>query len=186
MNKNEIIKDAESRMKKSVEAIREDMAKIRTGRASTAILDHLKIAYYGNPTPLNQVASVSVADARTLTVTPWDKSIVPIIEKAILESDLGLNPATAGEVIRIPIPPLTEERRVEMTKLVRAEGENGKVAIRNIRRDANHHLKELLKSKEIAEDEEKKALDDTQKLTDRYVEQVDKLVADKEVEIMEV
>lgn len=186
MNKNEIIKDAESRMKKSVEAIREDMAKIRTGRASTAILDHLKIAYYGNPTPLNQVASVSVADARTLTVTPWDKSIVPIIEKAILESDLGLNPATAGEVIRIPIPPLTEERRVEMTKLVRAEGENGKVAIRNIRRDANHHLKELLKSKEIAEDEEKKALDDTQKLTDRYVEQVDKLVADKEAEIMEV
>ena len=186
MNKNEIIKDAETRMKKSVEAIREEMAKIRTGRASTAILDHLRIDYYGNATPLNQVASVSVADARTLTVTPWDKSIVPTVEKAILESDLGLNPATAGEVIRIPIPPLTEERRVEMTKLVRAEGENGKVAIRNIRRDANNHLKELLKNKEIAEDEEKKALDNTQKLTDKYVEQVDKLVADKEVEILEV
>lgn len=186
MNINEITKDAETRMKKSVEAIREEMAKIRTGRASTAILDHLKIEYYGNPTPLNQVASVSVADARTLTVTAWDKSIVPTVEKAILESDLGLNPATAGEVIRIPIPPLTEERRIEMTKLVRAEGENGKVAIRNIRRDANHHLKELLKNKEIAEDEEKKALDNMQKLTDKYVEQVEKLVADKEVEIMEV
>ena len=186
MNKSEIIKDAESRMKKSVEAIREEMAKIRTGRASTALLDHLKIDYYGNPTPLNQVATVSVSDARTLAVTPWDKSVIPSVEKAILESDLGLNPSTAGEVIRIPIPPLTEERRVEMTKLVRAEGENGKVAIRNIRRDANHHLKELLKNKEIAEDEEKKALDTTQKLTDQYVEQLDKIVADKESEIMEV
>lgn len=186
MNKSEIIKDAKSRMKKSVDAIREEMAKIRTGRASTALLDHLKIDYYGNPTPLNQVATVSVSDARTLAVTPWDKSVVPSVEKAILESDLGLNPSTAGEVIRIPIPPLTEERRVEMTKLVRAEGENGKVAIRNIRRDANHHLKELLKKKEIAEDEEKKALDETQKLTDQYVEQLDKIVADKEGEIMEV
>lgn len=186
MNKSEIIKDADSRMKKSVEAIREEMAKIRTGRASTALLDHLKIDYYGNPTPLNQVASVSVSDARTLAVTPWDKSVIASVEKAILESDLGLNPSTAGETIRIPIPPLTEERRIEMTKLVRAEGENGKVAIRNIRRDANHHLKELLKNKEIAEDEEKKALDETQKLTDQYVEQLDKIVADKESEIMEV
>ena len=186
MNKNEIIKDAETRMKKSVEAIREEMAKIRTGRASTALLDHLRIDYYGNPTPLNQVATVSVSDARTLAVTPWDKSVIASVEKAILESDLGLNPVTAGEVIRIPIPPLTEERRVEMTKLVRAEGENGKVAIRNIRRDANHHLKELLKKKEIAEDEEKKALDQTQKLTDQYVDQLDKIVADKESEIMEV
>ena len=186
MNKSEIIKDAATRMKKSVEAIREEMAKIRTGRASTALLDHLKIEYYGNPTPLNQVATVSVSDARTLTVTPWDKSVIAAVEKAILESDLGLNPSTAGEVIRIPIPALTEERRVEMTKLVRAEGENGKVAIRNIRRDANHHLKELLKNKEIAEDEEKKALDETQKLTDQYVDQLDKIVADKESEIMEV
>lgn len=186
MNKSEIIKDADTRMKKSVEAIREEMAKIRTGRASTALLDHLKIEYYGNPTPLNQVATVSVSDARTLTVTPWDKSVIAAVEKAILESDLGLNPSTAGEVIRIPIPALTEERRVEMTKLVRAEGENGKVAIRNIRRDANHHLKELLKNKEIAEDEEKKALDETQKLTDQYVDQLDKIVADKESEIMEV
>ena len=159
MNKSEIIKDAETRMKKSVEAIREEMAKLRTGRASTALLDHLKVEYYGNPTPLNQVATVSVSDARTLAVTPWDKSVIPRVEKAILESDLGLNPVSAGEVIRIPLPPLTEERRLEMTKLVRAEGENGKVAVRNIRRDANHHLKELLKSKELAEDEEKKALE---------------------------
>ena len=186
MNKNEIIKDAEIRMSKSVEAIREEMARLRTGRASTALLDHLKVEYYGNPTPMNQVATVSVSDARTLAVTPWDKSIIPLVEKSIMESDLGLNPVTAGEVIRIPLPPLTEERRVEMTRLVRAEGENGKVAVRNIRRDANHHLKELLKSKEIAEDEEKKALDDIQHLTDQYVEKIDGVVAEKEEEIMEV
>ncbi len=186
MNRKEILKDAEIRMKKSVEAIREDMAKVRTGRASTALLDHLKVDYYGNPTPMNQVATVSVSDARTLAVTPWDKSIIPLVEKSIMESDLGLNPVTAGEVIRIPLPPLTEERRVEMTKLVRGEGENGKVAVRNIRRDANHHLKELLKNKEVAEDEEKKALEDIQRLTDQYVEQIDSVVADKEAEIMEV
>lgn len=186
MTKNEILKDAAKRMGKSVDMIQDEMRKIRTGRASTALLDHLKVEYYGNPTPLNQVATVSVADARTLAVTPWDKSITPAVEKAILESDLGLNPVTAGEVIRIPLPPLTEERRVEMTKLVRSEGEDGKVAIRNIRRDANNHLKELLKSKEIAEDEEKKALDETQKLTDKHVAQVDEIVAEKEAEIMEV
>ena len=129
MNRNEIIKNAETRMVKSVASIREDMAKIRTGRASTALLDHLRVEYYGNPTPLNQVATVGVSDARTLSVTPWEKSMVPLIEKSIMESDLGLNPVTAGEVIRIPLPVLTEERRVEMTKLVRAEGENGKVAV---------------------------------------------------------
>jgi ribosome recycling factor len=185
MNRNEIIKNAEIRMAKSVAAIREEMAKIRTGRASTALLDHLRVAYYGNPTPLNQVATVGVSDARTLSVTPWEKSMVPLIEKSIMESDLGLNPMTAGEVIRIPLPALTEERRVEMTKLVRAEGENGKVAVRNIRRDANHHLKEMLKNKEIAEDEEKKALEDSQKLTDQYTEQIDKVVAEKEQEIMD-
>lgn len=185
MNRNEILKDAETRMKKSVGSIREEMAKIRTGRASTALLDHLRVEYYGNPTPLNQVATVGVSDARTLSVTPWEKSMVPLIEKSIMESELGLNPVTAGEVIRIPLPALTEERRVEMTRIVRAEGENGKVAVRNIRRDANHHLKEMLKNKEIAEDEEKKALDDTQKLTDQYTEQVDKIVAEKELEIME-
>ena len=185
MNRNEIIKNAETRMVKSVASIREDMAKIRTGRASTALLDHLRVEYYGNPTPLNQVATVGVSDARTLSVTPWEKSMVPLIEKSIMESDLGLNPVTAGEVIRIPLPALTEERRVEMTKLVRAEGENGKVAVRNIRRDANHHLKEMLKNKEIAEDEEKKALEDSQKLTDQYTEQIDKVVAEKEQEIMD-
>lgn len=186
MTKNEILKDAATRMKKSVDMIQDEMRKIRTGRASTALLDHLKVEYYGNPTPLNQVATVSVADARTLAVAPWDKSITSTVEKAILESDLGLNPVTAGEVIRIPLPPLTEERRVEMTKLVKSEGEDGKVAIRNIRRDANNHLKELLKNKEIAEDEEKKALEETQKLTDKHVAQVDEIVAEKEAEIMEV
>lgn len=186
MSKNEIMKDAEVRMKKSTAAIRDEMAKIRTGRASTALLDHLKVDYYGTTTPLNQVATVSVSDARTLSVTPWDKSMTPVVEKSILESDLGLNPVTAGEVIRIPLPPLTEERRIEMTKLVRSEGEAGKVAVRNIRRDANNHLKELLKNKEIAEDEEKKALDEMQKLTDKFVEQIDTIVADKEAEIMEV
>lgn len=185
MNRNEIIKNAETRMVKSVAAIREEMAKIRTGRASTALLDHLRVEYYGNPTPLNQVATVGVSDSRTLSVTPWEKSMVPLIEKSIMESDLGLNPVTAGEVIRIPLPALTEERRVEMTKLVRAEGENGKVAVRNIRRDANHHLKEMLKNKEIAEDEEKKALEDSQKLTDQYTEQIDRVVAEKEQEIMD-
>ena len=185
MNRNEIIKNAETRMVKSVAAIKDDMAKIRTGRASTALLDHLRVEYYGNPTPLNQVATVGVSDARTLSVTPWEKSMVPLIEKSIMESGLGLNPVTAGEVIRIPLPALTEERRVEMTKLVRAEGENGKVAVRNIRRDANHHLKEMLKNKEIAEDEEKKALEDSQKLTDQYTEQIDKVVAEKEQEIMD-
>jgi ribosome recycling factor len=185
MNRNEIIKNAETRMVKSVAAIREEMAKIRTGRASTALLDHLRVEYYGNPTPLNQVATVGVSDSRTLSVTPWEKSMVPLIEKSIMESDLGLNPMTAGEVIRIPLPALTEERRVEMTKLVRAEGENGKVAVRNIRRDANHHLKEMLKNKEIAEDEEKKALEDSQKLTDQHTEQIDKVVAEKEQEIMD-
>ncbi len=186
MSRESVLKDAEKRMHKSIEAVREELAKLRTGRASTALLDHIKVSYYGNATPLNQVASVSVADARTLTVTPWDKSVVPAVEKAILESELGLNPVTAGEVIRIPIPALTEERRREMSKLVRSEGENGKVAVRNIRRDANHHLKELLKSKELAEDEEKRALDDIQKLTDRYIAKIDEIVSAKEQEIMEV
>lgn len=186
MSKQSILKDAETRMKKSVEAVRDELTKLRTGRASTALLDHLKVDYYGNPTPINQAATVSVADARTLAVSPWEKKMVPVIEKAILESDLGLNPVTAGDVIRIPLPPLTEERRKEMTKLVKAEGENGKVALRNIRRDANQHLKELLKSKELAEDEEKKALDDIQKLTDQYSEKIDHVVHEKEQEIMEV
>lgn len=186
MTKESILKDARVRMKKSVESVREELAKLRTGRANTALLDHLTVEYYGNPTPLNQVASISVLDARTLSVNPWEKKMTPVVEKAIQESDLGLNPVTAGDVIRVPLPALTEERRKEMTKLVRSEGENGKVAIRNIRRDANNNLKELLKTKEIAEDEEKRALDEIQQLTDDYVAKVDEMIADKEEQIMEV
>jgi ribosome recycling factor len=182
----EIRNDAEERMKKSVDALIHELAKIRTGRANTALLDHLRVDYYGNPTPINQVASVSVSDARSLAVTPWEKSMIPVIEKAIQESDLGLNPVTSGDTMRIPIPPLTEERRREMGKLVRAEGEHSKVAVRNIRRDANNHLRDKLKKKELAEDEEKRALDEIQKLTDHYVEEIEKIVAEKEKEIMEV
>lgn len=173
-------------MQKSVDAISAEMGKIRTGRASTAILDHITIDYYGTQTPIAQAATVSVQDARTLSVTPWDKSSVPLIEKAIMESDLGLNPVTAGEVIRVPIPALTEERRVEMGKLVKAEGEQGKIAVRNIRRDALGHVKDLLKEKEIGEDEEKRAAEKVQTLTDEFVAKIDKLVEGKEQEIMEV
>lgn len=186
MTKEDIVKDARSRMSKSIESVREELAKIRTGRANTALLDHITVEYYGNPTPLNQVATISVQDARTLSVNPWEKKMVPVVEKAIMESDLGLNPVTAGEIIRVPLPPLTEERRREMNKLVRAEGENGKVAIRNIRRDANNHLKDLLKKKEIAEDEEKRALDEIQRLTDDSVVKIDEMLAEKERQILEV
>ena len=160
--------------------------KIRTGRASTALLDHLTVDYYGTPTPLNQVASVSVADSRTLTVQPWEKTMIRVIEKSIMEANLGLNPMTAGETIRIPLPPLTEERRKEMTRVVRNDGENGRIAVRNIRRDANTHLKELLKEKEINEDEEKRAQDQVQGLTDESVAKIDLIVSGKETEVMEV
>ena len=186
MTKDGIVKDARSRMKKTIETVREELAKIRTGRANTALLDHLTVEYYGQPTPLNQVATISVLDARTLSVAPWEKKMTPVVEKSIMESDLGLNPVTAGDVIRVPLPPLTEERRKEMNKLVRSEGENGKVAIRNIRRDANNHLKELLKKKEIAEDEEKRALDEIQSITDEFVSKVDEMLAEKEKQILEV
>jgi len=186
MSKEGIVKDARARMKKSIESVSEELAKIRTGRANTALLDHISVEYYGNPTPLNQVATVSVLDARTLSVNPWEKKMVPVVEKAIQESDLGLNPATAGEVIRVPLPVLTEERRREMAKLVKQEGENGKVAVRNIRRDANAHLKELMKKKELAEDEEKRALDEIQKLTDDSVAEIDRMLEEKEKQIMEV
>ena len=182
----EIQKSAESRMGKSLDALKTDLTKLRTGRANTALLDHLKVDYYGNPTPINQVANVAVADARTLTVTPWEKSMVQVVEKAIIESDLGLNPATAGQTIRIPMPALTEERRKDLAKLARSEGENAKIALRNIRRDANHQLKELLKNKEISEDEDKHAEESVQKITDKYVSEVDKVVADKEKDIMEI
>lgn len=183
---NDIKKDAETRMGKSVESLKSELTKLRTGRAHTSLLDHITVEYYGSQMPLNQVANISVADARTLTVQPWEKPMVQKIEKAILESDLGLNPATAGEIIRVPLPPLTEERRKDMIKLVRQEGENAKVAIRNIRRDAISDFKSLLKEKEITEDEEHKAEDDIQKLTDKYIAKVDEALEAKEKDLMEI
>ena len=183
---NEIKKDAQARMNKSIEALRHDLTKLRTGRATTALVDHLKVNYYGSDMPLTQVASVTVSDARSLTITPWEKQMVSEVEKAILASDLGLTPNTAGTVIRINIPALTEQRRKELSKHVSGEGENAKVAVRNIRRDAIHHVKELLKDKKITEDEERRAEDDIQKLTDRFVKEVDVVVKAKEDELMAI
>jgi ribosome recycling factor len=183
---NKINKDAEGRMKKSLETLKHGIEKIRTGRANPALLENITVEYYGSRTPLSQVASVSVADARTLSVTPWDKAMVQPIEKAIMESGLGLNPNTSGQVIRVPLPALTEERRKEFGKLVRKEGEEAKIAVRNVRRDALQHLKDALKKKEIAEDEEKRAEEAMQKLTDRHVADIDKLVAGKEQELLAV
>jgi ribosome recycling factor len=182
----EIMQDAGSRMVKTIDSLRQSLSKIRTGRAHPSLLDHLTVAYYGSEVPISQVANIGVEDARTLTVTPWEKQMVQAIEKSILKSDLGLNPATAGTVIRIPMPPLTEETRRELVKVVRHEGEAAKVAIRNIRRDANSDFKELLKEKEISEDEERKAAEDIQRLTDRYVGEVDKVLSGKEAELMEI
>jgi ribosome recycling factor len=182
----EIMQDARSRMEKTIDSLRQSLSKIRTGRAHPSLLDHLTVEYYGSETPISQVANIGVEDARTLTVTPWEKQMVPAIEKSILKSDLGLNPSTAGTVIRIPMPPLTEETRRELVKVVRHEGETTKVAIRNIRRDANSDFKELLKEKEISEDEERKAMEEVQRLTDRYVGEVDKVLAGKETELMEI
>ena len=182
----EIIKDAEVRMGKSIDSLHTEFSKIRTGRAHPSLLDQIQVDYYGSATPINQVANVSIEDSRTLVVTPWEKDMVAKVEKAIMGSDLGLNPATAGTVIRIPMPPLTEERRRDLVKLVRHEAEQGRVAIRNIRRDANSDFKDLLKEKEISEDEERKAEENIQKLTDAYVAKIDKVLADKEAELMEV
>jgi len=173
-------------MQKSVETLGHELSKVRTGRAHANLLDHVMGSYYGTDTPLNQVASISVADPRTLMVSPWEKKIVPDIEKAIMQSDLGLNPVTAGDVIRVPLPSLTEERRMEMTKIVRHEAENARVAIRNIRRDANHHLKALIKDEHLAKDAEFKAEDEVQKLTDQFIEEVDRVLAEKEKDLMEV
>ena len=183
---NEIKKDAQTRMAKSIEALRHDLTKLRTGRATTALVDHLKVNYYGSEMPLTQVASVTVSDARSLTITPWEKQMVSAVEKAILASDLGLTPNTAGTVIRINIPALTEERRRDLSKHVHGEGENAKIAVRNIRRDANQQVKDLLKEKEITEDEESKAQDDIQKLTDKAIKDVDEVVKAKEQELMAV
>lgn len=181
-----IQQDAENRMKKSVETLSHNLAKLRTGRAHPSILESILVVFYGNPTPLNQVANVTIEDARTLTVTPWDKSMVQAIDKAIRSSDLGLNPATAGTVIRVPLPPLTEERRRELVKHVKSDAEDARVAVRNIRRDANNQVKDLLKSKKITEDEERRNEDTIQKLTDRCIAEIDKLVAIKEAELMQV
>ena len=181
----EIKKDARIRMAKSLESLRTELAKIRTGRAHPSLLEHVHVDYYGSNVPIGQAASVSIEDARTLVVTPWDKNMVQPIEKAIMTSDLGLNPNTAGTTIRIPLPPLTEERRIALGKIVHGEGENAKIAIRNIRRDANHHLKELLKNKEISEDEDHRAEQEIQQLTDTNVKQVDEIVAVKEQELLE-
>jgi ribosome recycling factor len=182
----EILQDAGVRMDKSIEAFRQTLTKVRTGRAHPSLLDHLVVDYYGSNVPISQVANIGVEDARTLTVTPWEKTMVKPIEKSILKSDLGLNPATAGTVIRIPMPPLTEETRRELVKVVRHDGEAAKVAIRNIRRDANSDFKDLLKEKEISEDDERKAQDAIQKLTDAHVAGVDKVLAEKESELMEI
>lgn len=183
---NEILDDAKTRMNKSVEALKNELSRLRTGRANTALLENIKVDYYGNPSPLNQVANVTVADSRTLGVQPWEKGMVQVIEKAILESDLGLNPMSAGDMIRIPIPPLTQERRIDLVKLVKSEGEGGKVAVRNIRRDAISHIKELLKEKEISQDDEHRAEEQVQKLTDTYISKIDSLLKEKEEELMEI
>lgn len=183
---DDIQKDAEDRMKKSVESTKDAMSRIRTGRATPALLEHLTVDYYGTATPVPQVATVAVADARTLTVQPWEKNMLSVIERAILESDLGLNPVTAGETMRIPLPPMTEERRVSMAKVVKSEGEDGKIAIRNIRRDAIQSVRELLKEKEITQDEEKQSEGELQKITDKYIAMVDQVVTEKEREVMEV
>ncbi|PHR64897.1 ribosome recycling factor [Pseudidiomarina marina] len=183
---NEIKQDAKQRMEKSVEALRSQISKVRTGRAHPSILDGIMVPYYGADTPLKQLANITVEDSRTLAITVFDKSSSGAVEKAIMTSDLGLNPAAAGTVIRVPLPPLTEERRRDLVKVVRAEAEQGRVAVRNIRRDANTDLKELLKEKEITEDEERKATDEIQKLTDTYIAKIDELLAEKEKDLMEV
>ena len=183
---DEIKADADARMAKSVAALSQELTKLRTGRAHTSLLDHIMVEYYGSSVPLNQVANVGVEDARTLVVTPWEKPMIQVVEKAIRDSDLGLNPASAGTVIRVPLPPLTEERRKDMIRVVRHEAEGGRVAVRNIRRDALGDIKELLKEKEIGEDDERRAHDEIQSLTDRYVAEIDKVLAEKEAELLEI
>lgn len=182
----EVKKNTELRMQKSLETLRADLAKVRTGRAHTGILDHITVEYYGSPTNLSQVANVTLIDARTIGVQPFEKKMIAVVEKAIRESDLGLNPSTQGEMIRVPTPALTEERRKEMVKLVKGEAEDAKIAIRNIRRDANEGLKKLVKDKECSEDDERRAQDEIQKLTDKAVTEIDKQVVDKEKEILTV
>lgn len=182
----DVKKSAEQKMQKSIDTLKGDLAKVRTGRAHTGILDHVMVDYYGSPTQITQVANITLIDARTIGVQPWEKKMVSVVEKAIRDADLGFNPSTQGDMIRVPTPALTEERRKEIVKMVKGESEDSKIAIRNIRRDANEMLKKLLKDKECSEDDERRAQDEVQKLTDRFVIEVDKLVAEKEKEIMTV
>jgi ribosome recycling factor len=182
----EVKKNAEQRMHKSLEALKTDLGKVRTGRAHAGLLDHVSVDYYGTQTPIPKVANVSLLDARTLGVSPWEKKMLGAIEKAIRDSDLGLNPASHGDMVRVPMPVLTEERRRDLVKVIKHEGENAKVAVRNLRRDANHALKELLKSKAVSEDQERRAQDDIQKLTDRHIADIDKMIAAKEAELIAV
>ena len=186
MSTAEVQKSAEARMGKSLETLKSNLAKIRTGRAHTGILDHVQVEYYGSPVPISQVANVTLLDARTINVQVWEKNLGATVEKAIRDSDLGLNPASQGTVIRVPMPALTEERRRELTKVVKSEGEDTKIAVRNLRRDANEHLKRLTKDKEISEDDERRATDDIQKMTDKAVIEIDKIIVEKEKEIMTV
>jgi ribosome recycling factor len=183
---NDVKKSAEQKMARSVEALKADLSKVRTGRAHTGLLDHIHVDYYGSSMPLAQVANVTLADARTIAVQPWEKKMIPVVEKAIRDSDLGLNPATQGDVVRVPMPALTEERRRDLIKVVRHEAENARVAIRNVRREANEHLKKLLKEHKVAEDDERHAQTDVQKLTDRFIAEVDKQLATKEADLMAV
>jgi ribosome recycling factor len=182
----DVKKTAEQKMKKTLETLKVDLGKVRTGRAHTGLLDHIVVDYYGTPTPIAQMANLTLIDARTIGVNPWDKKMAGAIEKAIRDSDLGLNPATMGETVRVPMPALTEERRKELIKVVRHEGENARVAVRNVRRDANNHLKDLLKQKKAAEDEERRAQDEVQKLTDRHIAEIDKLLQQKEADLMAI
>ncbi|HEY3433326.1 MAG TPA: ribosome recycling factor [Rhodocyclaceae bacterium] len=182
----ELKKSTEQKMQKSLESLKNDLGKIRTGRAHTGILDHVHVEYYGSPVPLSQIANVTLLDSRTIGVQPWEKPMVGKVEKAIRDADLGLNPSTMGEIIRVPMPPLTEERRKELIKVVKSEGEDSKIAVRNLRRDANNTLKDALKKKDVSEDDERRAQDDIQKLTDRYVAEVDKLLAEKEKDLMAI
>lgn len=182
----DIKKAAEQKMQKTLEALKSDLGKVRTGRAHTGLLDHISVDYYGTPMPINQVANINLIDARTIGVAPWEKKMLGVVEKAIRDSDLGLNPMTVGEVIRVPMPALTEERRRDLTKVVKHEAETARVAMRNIRRDANAHLKELLKEKKVAEDDERRGQDEIQKLTDRHIAEIDKMLQIKETELMAV
>jgi ribosome recycling factor len=182
----DVIKTAEQKMDKTLETLKHDLGKIRTGRAHTGILDHVMVDYYGTPTPIPQVSNVTLIDARTIGVTPWDKKMAGAIEKAIRDSDLGLNPAAQGELVRVPMPALTEERRKDLIKLVKTEGENARVAVRNVRRDANNYLQDMLKKKQGSEDEERRAQDDVQKLTDRHIADIDKILQIKETDLMAV